>query len=187
MAINERPLTWDELVQIFDDFQHTAFRLETLQRYAEDGEAEPFDRFLSDGSMGPSESMEKWCAELRDKTARGLRQGRVHVVTEPLSDYMRFECAAGYRHSAPAGEQIRILAVQDGEWPQGLPHLDYWLFDSHQLVRMDYRADDLLLTPVLVTDPEQIVAANTWRDRAIHLSIPYADYEQRFDPYMRPR
>ncbi|WP_245929070.1 DUF6879 family protein [Murinocardiopsis flavida] len=171
----------------FHDFNHTAFRLETLQEYAAPDERRPFERFMSEGHLEFAPDLIEWGDEIREKASRGLLHSRVHVVTEPLSDYLRFECAAGYRHNVTAGEDIRILPVKEGDWPEGIPHLDYWLFDSHRLVRMDYNPDGSLHAPVLVDDPNEIVAANVWRDRAKHLSIPYTEYESRFDAYMRPR
>ncbi|MFJ5119242.1 MULTISPECIES: DUF6879 family protein [unclassified Kitasatospora] len=38
----------------------------------------------------------------------GRRVGRVHVLTRPLTDHLRFEFAH-YRHNIAAGEDIRIL------------------------------------------------------------------------------
>lgn len=177
----------EEFEQFFVDFRFTAFRLETLQEYSVDDEKDSFQRFLSDDRSRFSTYVHEWGGELRSGISAGRRYSRVHVVTEPLSDYVRFECACGYRLSVTAGEEIRILPVREGDWPEGIPHLDYWLFDSHQLLRMDYTADGTLLPPVLVDDPEQIVAANHWRDRAMQTSIPYTEYETRFDAAMRPR
>ena len=42
---------------------------------------------------------------------------RVHVVTEPLSDYIRFELT-GYAPNVEAGEDVRVISVREGEpWP----------------------------------------------------------------------
>ena len=41
---------------------------------------------------------------------------RVHVVSEPLTDYLRFEIT-GYRLNVEAGEDVRILPRrQQGAW-----------------------------------------------------------------------
>lgn len=42
----------------------------------------------------------------------------------------------------------------------GLPDHDFWLFDSHRLVRMHFADDDTLIGREPVTDPAEIVAAN---------------------------
>ncbi|WP_052745523.1 DUF6879 family protein [Allosalinactinospora lopnorensis] len=184
-----RPITWDEVEQLFAEFRYTAFRLETLQIYAADYENEDFRRFIADEqqSLPPTLSDTEWGEEVRSGIAAGRRYDRVHVVTEPLSDYVRFECAHGYRRNVAAGENIRILPAEEGDWPSGLPHLDYWLFDSHQMLWMNYADDGSLLTTELIDDPEWVVAANVWRDRAIHLSVPFTEYDAQFDAYMRRR
>ncbi|GAA3734637.1 DUF6879 family protein [Salinactinospora qingdaonensis] len=180
------PINWDEVERLFTDFRFSAFRLETLQRYESEDEREPFRRFLG-GEIERSSILKEWQAEIREGIGNGRTYSRVHVVTEPLSDYVRFECAWAYRSNVTAGENIRILAVEEGEWPDELPRLDYWLFDSRRLLVMNYTAEGALLTTELVDDPDSVAAACAWRDRAVHLSIPYHEYEARFDTYMRPR
>ncbi|MDA0566014.1 hypothetical protein LG943_17080 [Streptomonospora sp. S1-112] len=128
-----------------------------------------------------------WGARVRAATAEGRRFDRVHVVAEPLTDYIRFECAWGYRRNSAAGERIRILPVKQGEWPEAIPAFDYWLFDSHKLLLMNYADDGSLVSTEIVDDPAEIVRANVWRDRALHLSIPFTEYAAQFDDYMRPR
>lgn len=181
-----RPVDWDEVEHLFSGFRFTAFRLETLQTYDAEYESEAFRKFLTVDESEMPRKQTGWAAEVKAGIAAGRRYDRVHVITEPLSDYIRFQCAWGYRHNLTAGENIRILAVHEDNWPDGLPHLDYWLFDSHQLVLMNY-ADDGSFSTELVEDPEWVVAANRWRDHAIQRSIPFPEYETRFDTYMRPR
>ncbi|TDQ49270.1 DUF6879 family protein [Actinorugispora endophytica] len=181
------PVDEEEFEQLFARFRYTAFRLETLQHYSVDYEDAPFRRFLAGGQPEHSAVLSDWGEEIRAGIGEGRTYRRVHVVTEPLSDYVRFECSWGYPRNVAAGEDIRILAVPEGEWPEGIPRLDYWLFDSHRLLRMNYGPDGSMLTPELVEDPEQVVAANLWRDRALHLSVPFTEYQARFDAAMRPR
>ncbi|MFC3997911.1 DUF6879 family protein [Nocardiopsis sediminis] len=180
-----RHISWAEFEGFFDEFEYSAFRLETLQTYSAEHEEREFADFLA-GTHDLSPDIGEWGEEVSSGIARGRRYDRVHVVTEPLSDYVRFECVTGYRQSVLAGENIRILPVPEGQWPSGLPRLDYWLFDSHVLVHMDYGLDGSLISPVVIGDPRQIVAANAWRDRAMHLSLPFAEYDARFNDAMYP-
>ncbi|GLU46535.1 DUF6879 family protein [Nocardiopsis ansamitocini] len=170
---------------LFDDFSHTAYRLEARQGYGVSYEMEEFARFRSGQARGAFPGIAEWAERVEAATAVGKRFHRVHVVTEPLSDYVRFECAWCYRHTAAAGEDVRVVAVPEGTWPQGLPRFDYWLFDSALLVRMDYADDDAFVRAEIVADPAQVVAANAARDHAVHLSVPFADYAAGFDDLMR--
>lgn len=177
-----RPVGEDEFDRFFEECRYTAFRLETLQVYDVGYEEEAFRRFLSDGEVATSTSHREWARIV----GSGRRFQRVHIVIEPLTDYLRFECVWAYRPSVEAGEDVHVLPVSEGAWPEGVPRFDYWLFDSERLVRMDYAPDGTMLTPELVTGPDEIVRANAVRDRALHLSTPFSEYEKRFDADMRP-
>ncbi|GAA1461918.1 hypothetical protein NE857_13630 [Nocardiopsis exhalans] len=177
-----RPVSEAEFDQFFEDCRYTAFRLETLQVYDVSYEEEAFRRFLTDGEVITTSSHQEWA-----RIVGGRRRfHRVHVVVEPLTDYLRFECVWAYRTNVKAGEDVNVLPVSEGSWPAGIPRSDYWLFDSEHLVRMNYASDGTMLTPELVTAPDEIVRANVVRDRALHLATPFTEYERHFDTDMRP-
>nr|WP_245714689.1 DUF6879 family protein [Micromonospora inyonensis] len=92
---------------------------------------------------------------MRAAVSAGKRMHRVHVVVEPLSDYVRFECGWAYEHTVEAGEDVRLIGVAGDDWPAGLPHYDYWLFDSSQLVAMYYDQAGRFVSGELITEPEQ--------------------------------
>lgn len=102
---------------------------------------------------------------IRDAAVAGRRFSRVRVVSIPMSDYSRFGVFCSGQANA-AGEDIRYLERDEAA---GLPDHDFWLFDSHRLIRMHFDdADDTLVGGELVTDPASIVQANRWRDLAWH-------------------
>ncbi|MFC9087376.1 DUF6879 family protein [Nocardiopsis dassonvillei] len=177
-----RPVSEEEFDRFFEECRYTAFRLETLQVYDVGYEEEALRRFLANGEVITTGSHDDWARIV----GSGRRFRRVHVVVEPLTDYLRFESVWAYRSNVKAGEDVNILPVREDSWPEGVPRSDYWLFDSEQLVKMNYAPDGTMLAPELVTDPEQIVRANAVRDLALHLSIPFSEYEKRFDADMRP-
>ncbi|MGX7826983.1 DUF6879 family protein [Actinokineospora sp. 24-640] len=107
-------------------------------------------------------------------------------MEEPLSDYLRFECAWTYAETVRAGEDVRVIPVGAGHWPEGLPRLDYWLFDSTSLVHMLYDDGDGFVGAELVEDAGEVDQACRWRDVAVDLSIPFAEYAQRHDGRFRP-
>ena len=84
-------LTPAEFGAAFDEmFTRSAFRLELLDRYAATNEAEPFRRFRAGLPQGPAWH-EPWKQYVRDAIRDGKQMARVHVVSEPLSDYLEFE------------------------------------------------------------------------------------------------
>jgi hypothetical protein len=81
---------------------------------------------------------------------------------------------------------VRIIPVRQGEWPEGLPRYDYWLFDSCRLVTMHYEGDGAFRAAEIVDDPEKIVQANLWRDLAVSRAVPYREFAARYDGRFLP-
>jgi hypothetical protein len=169
----------EEFNRLFQDFRYTAYRLETLQRYDVSYEQAEFSRFLAGEPRGEFPGIGAWCETVRQAVAAGKHMHRVHVVVEPLSDYVRFECGWAYEHTVDAGEDVRLVPMSAGDWPEGLPYYDYWLFDSCDLVAMYYDEAGAFVSGELITEPARVVEANRWRDLAVHLSVPYRQYATR--------
>jgi hypothetical protein len=163
--------------RFFTEFRFTAYRLESLQYYDVSDERAEFELFLNGQERGEFPGIAQWI-EGTVKPARraGKHLHRVHVVEEPLSDYVRFECAWAYTHTVRAGEDVRLIPVPAGEWPPGLPHHDYWLFDSSVLVVMHYQDDGAFEAAEIVDDPVQVVQANLWRDLAVSRSLSFESF-----------
>jgi len=178
----------EEFNRLFTDFQYTAYRLEALQKYGVFYEEDEFSRFCAGETRGEFPGISDWITgTVAPAVAAGKRMCRVHVVEEPLSDYVRFECAWAYEHTVPAGEDVRIIPVSPGRWVGGLPHYDYWLFDSARLVAMYYTADGTFTAAEIIDEPDRIVQANHWRDLAVGSSIGYRAFAERYDAGFRPR
>ena len=64
-------------------------------------------------------------------------------------------------------------------WPAGLPHLDYWLFDSRTLVVFRYDAAGRLTTAEVTDQAAPLAQARTWRDIALRDAIPCDQYMAR--------
>lgn len=172
----------EEFNRLFLDFQYTCYRLEALQQYGVSYEKDEFSQFLAGETRGVFPGIAGWIDGTVSKAvSAGKHLYRVHVVEEPLSDYVRFECAWSYEHTVAAGEDVRILPVPKGEWPSGLPHYDYWLFDSSLLVAMYYDEHGTFLSAEMVDEPAEIVKANYWRDMAVAMAVPYRTFAGRYD------
>jgi hypothetical protein len=167
----------DEYNQLFLDFRYTCYRFETLQRYDVSYEKEEYGHFLAGEVQGVSRGITDWIEGTVSRAmAAGKLMQRVHVVEEPLSDYLRYELGWEYEHTVAAGEDVRLIPVAVGQWPEGLPCHDYWLFDSSLLVAMYYKDDGAFSAAEIIDDPKKLVQANYWRDMAVALSTPYHSY-----------
>jgi hypothetical protein len=168
-----------EFARLFTGVQRSWFRLETLQRYDAAYERDDFAAFLRGEPIttepGP------WQAMIREHVAAGRQLVRVHVIEEPLSDYIRYELAA-YAPNVEAGEQVRLIPVRRGAWPAELPRHDYWLFDDDRLWLMDYSAKGAFQATRLVDDPITIDEHRRWRDAALAASIGLDEYAAAHQP-----
>jgi hypothetical protein len=176
-----RLLTGDDVNDGFASgtlFDHTAWRLETLDWYTAPATEARLARFLDGEPVTAAERM-GWLSMLQRDRAAGKAIGRVHVVSEPLSDYLRYELAC-YESSAEYGEDIRILPAEAASGA-GLPAFDFWLFDGDQpgawvLVQL-FGERGAHVSGVVVTDPGFVADCRRWRDTATALSTPLGAYQ----------
>jgi hypothetical protein len=162
---------------LFDHFKHTAWRLEARDNYAEPGENEALQRFRA-GERADSpwfaEWFRSWSDSVQKWTRAGKRMERVRVVTEPLSEYIRWEMDLA-RLNVAAGEDIRYLP-RDGAGELELPDEDFWLFDSRFAAVLRFDADDVRIGVEVIDDPVEVLKRCQWRDIAWHYAIPYRDF-----------
>ena len=166
--------------RLFFEFRRSVFRLETLQEYRGSGEDEWIAAFHTGARTPPPDPVQdEWEAMIRANRAAGKTMQRVHVVVEPVSDYLRFELTWAYAPNVTAGEDIRIIAVPgDGSWPPGVPHRDFWLFDD-DLYLAHYADDGTWLGVEHITDADTVATATRWRAAALHHAQPWETFIQQ--------
>jgi hypothetical protein len=161
------------LGRLFTGVRRSWFRLETLQHYEVDYEREEFAAFLHGEHPGIVPG--PWEEMIASHAAAGRRLSRVHVITEPVSDYIRYELAY-YEISAAAGEDVRLIPVPEGEWPSGVPQADFWLFDERDVWVMAYDEEGrFLFAEQRRRDRRKAIR---YRDAAMAQSVPLADYAE---------
>ena len=136
-------------------------------------EQDEYQRFLA-GEKPPADLHYSWLDRVAHFRATGREIQRVHVVTRPLSDYLRYEFTWAYAFNVKAGEEIRILDLTGKDNP-GLPSEDFWMFDERRVVRMMYRPDGSQIGRELldIPDIEQYVK---YRNVALAMSVPFEEY-----------
>jgi hypothetical protein len=170
-------VTLDEL---FDNFERSTFRLETLPQYLVDVEEERFGAFRDGRPLPPwpQESVE-WFADIAKSVAAGKTWGRVHVIDWPPSDYTRFELVC-YADNVRAGENIRIA---DRSADPALAELrqDFWLFDAETghpvAVLMRYDEEGHWLGWNLSEERNVVQRCREQRDMALAHSVPLAEFD----------
>lgn len=168
---------------LFDAFTHEAFRLETRDQYLVPAEAERF-RAFREGRPLPERSPQSspWLAQIARRAALGRCQVRVHVVSWPPSEYVRFELATDAENVA-AGEQVRV--IDRAIWRPHVADLtgDFWLFDATTdhatALLLRYDDDGRFVDAEVSTDREVITRCCLRRRVALARSLPLADYLDR--------
>lgn len=171
-------LTPEGFGETFDElFTRSAFRLELLDRYAAANESEPLRRFRSGLPQDPA-WREPWARFVRESVRDGKHMSRVHVVSEPLSDYLEFELTCAYPANVAAGEDVRILGAD--RWTTlhalSVPEYDFWLFDDRDVAVMYYDYLGNLLRVDVDRDPLRVAYYRRCRDLVTERSVPLRDY-----------
>lgn len=163
----------EDFGRLFDSFERTAFRLETLTTYDVEEEREEMARFFAGEDMGPEWDDNPWVRSMTDK---GKQVSRVHVLTSPLTDYLRYELAA-YPGNIRAGESIGIIDRAE-QTVVGLPDHDFWLFDDRDVYRMHYTEGGAFVGGELLPI-SRLAEYRAYRDTALSAAVPFAAYWER--------
>lgn len=168
-------ITIDDLGQRFTSmFTERVYRLETLDSYDAPNEHEPYRRFLAGEPVDPA-WRQPWRKLVTGVVESGRTMARCHVVTEPLTDYVRFSLLHGYPASIESGEDVRIIGREAAAAAQ-LPEIDYWLFDDSLAARLIYDGAGHLLRVELINDAGELERFVHWRDTALRSAAPLAAY-----------
>jgi hypothetical protein len=164
---------------LFRSFTHEAFRLETLPQYLAPPEDERF-RAFREGRPLPKRSPQTspWLQQIAHRASLGLSQLRVHVVNQPIGEYLRFELLTDAENVA-AGESVRV-ADRDAHPELNACTQDFWLFDGSTdhaaALLMRYDDEGRFIEAEPCTDPDVLARCQRQRDLVLARSIPVADY-----------
>ncbi|MFJ8493461.1 DUF6879 family protein [Streptomyces sp. NPDC094038] len=156
----------------------SAVHLEMHDAYAVDKERGPFAAWrqgFRHDPADPSSWWRPWLDLIQDTVARGVVVRRARIVSEPVSEYIRFEHSGTFTNVA-AGEQVRWLARRRAS-DIALPGNDFWLFDG-RLVRWNhFTGDGQSAGQELSEDPAAAKLCATAFDEVWARAIPHDQYE----------
>ncbi|REF00535.1 DUF6879 family protein [Thermomonospora umbrina] len=128
-------------------------------------------KWLKDG-----EATYDWITLIGSAVERGVRFRRLRIVSEPLSDYIRWEHAISHGN-VKAGDELRWLPRH---LAFDLPHpvADFFMWDQ-RLVAYNFTAGNGVDTGRMeyVADPRKIVPVGGMFEMLWERGIPHADYE----------
>lgn len=157
---------------------HSAVHLEMRDSYAVDGEREAFAQWQAGVRLDPADRASWWRPWLdlvTETVARGVVVRRARIVSEPVSEYIRYEHSGTFTNVA-AGELVRWLPRRRAS-DIALPGNDFWLFDG-ELVRWNHFTGDGASGGAEVTDDPAAAKLCADAFEAVwERAIPHDQYE----------
>ena len=165
----------DELITAF--VERDAFHLELKDEYATAIEDGPFAKWLK-GEPDDFAWLRPWRARIRNATQAGKTVRRVRVISEPITDYIRWEHSSTV-HNLEVGEDIRWLPRHrlpiDFVFPA--KRNDWWLFDDRLIAVGHFHDDGSVQGHEIITDGAVVADCVRVRDRLWTIAIPHSEYE----------
>jgi len=121
------------MLEYFNSFKKSAFRIEILQRYNVDEEQEAYDFFLKNKKL-PKWFWEDWCDIIKQATNRWAKMQRVHLINFPINQYISFELEV-YKKNIAVWEEIYYIPLENLEKEI---KSDFWIFDDNIVLEMYY-------------------------------------------------
>ncbi len=163
--------------QLLESFEHDAFHLELRDDYSVPAEDGPYESWRR-GEPVDNSYMDFWVDLVRRAAADGKTFRRVRVVTQPHSDYIRWEHETTSVNEA-AGEGIRWLPRH--HLPEGITFPvdgnDWWLIDGKILAVGHFDENGRVLGSELIQDPAVIEECVRVRDLLWGIATPHAEYK----------
>ncbi|MEU3293033.1 DUF6879 family protein [Streptomyces longwoodensis] len=167
--------SWDELL---DGAHESALHLEMRDTYGVAGEAAVLDRWRATGEADTdpqSAYWRPWVDLVRRTVARGVTVRRARIVSEPVSDYVRYEHTATVVNLA-AGEEVRWLPRRRAS-DIALPGNDFWLIDG-RLIRWNHFTGEGASAPGEISEDQAAARlCATAFDAVWARAIPHNEYK----------
>ncbi|WP_055702242.1 DUF6879 family protein [Streptomyces silaceus] len=136
------PSSAPTIADLFAGASRSAVHLEMRDHYGVAAEADDFREWLDTGHLDTdptSPNWAPWVSLVSQAVARGVTVRRARIVSEPVTDYIRYEHTST-SVNLHAGEDVRWLPRRAAS-DIALPGNDFWLFDG-QVIRWGFFSGD---------------------------------------------
>ncbi|MDY0816094.1 DUF6879 family protein [Kitasatospora purpeofusca] len=155
----------------------TAVHLEMRDSYSVAKEDQTFAAWQDGFRHDPADRASwwrPWLTLIEDTVGRGVQVRRARIVSEPVSEYIRYEHSGTFTNIA-AGEQIRWLPRRQAS-DIALPGNDFWLFDG-ELVRFNhFTGNGESAGPTFSDDPAVARLCATAFEAVWHRAVPHEKF-----------
>lgn len=167
--------TFDELIA---GCTRSAVHLEMRDAYAVDNEKGPFADWKAGVRLDPADRAtwwRPWLDLITTTVERGVVVRRARIVSEPVSDYIRYEHSGTFTNVA-AGEQVRWLPRRRAS-DIALPGNDFWLFDGNLVCWNHFAGDGSSQGPEITDDPAAAKLCADAFEAVWSRAVPHDQYE----------
>lgn len=171
-------LTAEQWEELFTGTTREALHLEMRDWYAVEDEKERFARFLQVGHRDHGAEFEQrrpWLEMVRAAVGKGVSVRRARIVSEPVTDYIRFEYE-GTDAAIESGEEVRWLPRKRASGI-ALPGNDFWLFDEKTVLFNHFTGDGGSAGQELTTDPAVARLCKSAFEAVWAVAIPHGEYK----------
>lgn len=130
-------------------------------------ERRPYDR------SGPDAA---WHALVGSVIERRVTVRRARIISEPASDYIRFEHAVTPAANLAAGEHVRWLPRQKAS-ALALPGNDFWLFGGSAVLFNYFSGDGAAAGAELCDEPAVVKLCASAFEAVWDRAVPHAEYQ----------
>ncbi|WP_435208256.1 DUF6879 family protein [Streptomyces sp. bgisy034] len=166
--------------ELLADCTRSAIHLEMRDQYAVDEEVEAFTAWRNGFRHDPDDRASwwrPWLDLMQATTARGVVVRRARIVSEPVSEYIRYEHSGTFTNIA-AGEQVRWLPRRHAS-DIALPGNDYWLFDDRVIRWNHFTGDGASAGQEISDDPAAAKLCMEAFETVWARAIPHDEYKIR--------
>lgn len=166
--------------ELLADCRHSAVHLEMRDQYAIAEEDDEFAAWQRGARVDWQDRRAWWSPfyqAVADAVGRGLQVRRARVVSEPVTEYIRWEHYVT-RGNVEAGEQVRWLPRRQTS-DLALPGNDFWLFDGSFVRLHHFSGVGDLLEHEITEEPATVKLCAEAFEQVWARAIPHAEYEIR--------
>ncbi len=127
------------------------------------------------GNPDPDPAYPDWYDLVRTHTARGISFRRARIVSEPVTDFVRFEYDITPGLNIAAGEQVRWLPRRKSS-ALCLPGNDFWVLDDREVRFGHFAGNGDFLEHELTSDPEIVRNCATAFEAVWERATDHANY-----------
>ncbi|MGW1430569.1 DUF6879 family protein [Streptomyces sp. NPDC002431] len=169
------PSSVPSFAELLGQCERSALHLELRDSYAPTERFEAWKR----GERISWEDRESWWDPydqlIEDTVARGVVIRRARVVSEPVSEYIRWEHYVTHANVV-AGEQVRWLPRRRTT-AISLPGNDFWLFDDALLRVHHFSGEGVVVEDEITADPEAVKLCSAAFEAVWEQAIPHHQYK----------